>query len=63
MADIQREDFAPELLALLEQEMGEAADLVTSVNGRSYWVPTCCTKTRQLLQEYASSADAEAETD
>ncbi len=63
MADIQREDFAPELLALLEQEMGEAADLVTTVNGRSYWVPTCCTKTRQLLREYASSADAEAETD
>lgn len=63
MSDIQREDFSPELLALLEQEMGEDADLVTAVNGRNYWVPVCCQETRQLMQEYATSAAAAADAD
>ncbi len=60
---IPREDFSPELLALLEQEMGADADQVTYITGNSYWVPACCTETRQLMREYATGADAEAETD
>ncbi|MCC8098989.1 MAG: hypothetical protein LIO78_02850 [Clostridiales bacterium] len=61
MDAIQREDFSPELLALLEQELDNDAELVTSITGRSYWVPACCTETRQLMREYAAAADAEAE--
>ncbi|MCD7920148.1 MAG: hypothetical protein LUG45_08795 [Clostridiales bacterium] len=61
MDAIQRERFSPELLALLEQDMGEDADLVTSIDSRSYWVPACCQKTRQLMREYATGAAAEEE--
>ncbi|MCD8367859.1 MAG: hypothetical protein LUC48_07535 [Clostridiales bacterium] len=62
MDAIQRERFSPELLALLEQDLGEDADLVTAIDSRTYWVPACCQKTRQLMREYATGVAAEEET-